>query len=230
MTDVFDTTTRPTDKCYLLIRDHPDCRKQRQFLVDLWQKYEPLADSHFRSQLACDFHARFWEMYLACALLEQGLTLARKNRSGGPDICIESSDGRIWIEATAPGPGTGPDALHELEIPAGGLKKAFGIPDREIILRYRSAIQDKHKQYLKYRELGLVSDTEPFVVGVYGGRVPLSAVEPDLPLIVKALFALGDWTVTTDLASGEMVSKGYAYRPQIMKKKGGASFYARFSG
>jgi hypothetical protein len=83
---------------------HEAAAKAKSFAERLWKDYRPYADPHFLTEIRRDFCARFWEMYLCCALLEQstlrGYTLTCPKP--GPDILLESNSGRIWIEAVTP--------------------------------------------------------------------------------------------------------------------------------
>ena len=42
----------------------------------------PFVDPHFREDARHQFLQRFWEMYLACALLERGFNLERVGHEG----------------------------------------------------------------------------------------------------------------------------------------------------
>ena len=81
-------------------------------------------------------------MYLGCALLDLGFELVPHGRrpAAGPDLCICSEDRRIWIEAIAPQPGTGPDA-----VPASGEAGGW-VPEARIVLRYRAAVEEKWRK------------------------------------------------------------------------------------
>ena len=66
------------DTVYNIIRDEKnDLRtiETKLFIEKLWQRYRPYADPHFKQQIQVDFHARFWEMYLTCACLDQSRCL-----------------------------------------------------------------------------------------------------------------------------------------------------------
>jgi hypothetical protein len=88
MSTLFSPDQVATDQKYLLVRDDPRFYEQRLFLESLWTKFSPFADPNFKSELAVCFQARFWEMYLACALLEMGLNLIPRKSVNGPDLLI----------------------------------------------------------------------------------------------------------------------------------------------
>jgi hypothetical protein len=48
----------------------PEARAGKEFAERLWTQYHPYADAHFLTEIRRDFHARFWEMYLTCTLLQ----------------------------------------------------------------------------------------------------------------------------------------------------------------
>ena len=55
---------------------HESALKAKYFAERLWSVYKPYADPHFLIEIRRDFNARFWEMYLTCALLKRRLTMA----------------------------------------------------------------------------------------------------------------------------------------------------------
>src|SRR5713226_8696952 len=83
---------------YRRIRDGAKYSLCKVSLEDLWQTYQPYnADPHFQKEMqesSAKFNQRFWEMYLGCVLLEQGVAL-KKSSSKGPDLCIEYGENQI---------------------------------------------------------------------------------------------------------------------------------------
>ena len=65
------------DLAYLNTRDHLRGANHISFVEQLWGRFYPLADPHFREDARTHFLQRFWEMYLAVALLEHGFDLQR---------------------------------------------------------------------------------------------------------------------------------------------------------
>ena len=115
-------------------------------------------------------------MYLTCTLLQQShqhgysLSCPKRKKLGGPDILVEYGDFRIWIEAVTAtnGAPTKPDSLAK---PERG-QEEYTIPDERIILRYTTALYEKHKKYLEYRAQGIVTESDAYVIAVNG--FPLS--------------------------------------------------------
>src|SRR5271157_4544665 len=71
--------------------DSPEAKTGHAFSERLWERYHSYADKHFLSEIRRDFHARFWEMYLTCALLQHGAErgYSVSCRKPGPDVVIE---------------------------------------------------------------------------------------------------------------------------------------------
>jgi hypothetical protein len=107
---LFDVHVSDTHVGYRNIKDAQNQAEQaiRQGLDELWARYEPYADTNFRTEFARQPDARFWEMYLTVVLLDAGKKiqprekLHKAERGAGPDICIPKGRRKIWIEAIAP--------------------------------------------------------------------------------------------------------------------------------
>ncbi len=157
-----------TDPLWSHLNTQPEFEVQRAALSELRERYLPFADSNFDTELRLQVGSRFWEMYLGCAMLDRGLALVPRSQraSVGPDLCIRAGSQRIWVEAIAPRTGTGTDAVRGLFAGSGW------VPEAQIVLRYRSAIEEKHKKWRKYVSSGVISEDEPFLVGVNGFQIP----------------------------------------------------------
>lgn len=131
----------PQDTDFKVFRDKKHLSGERKFIEELWKKYKPHADSHFRDQLSRNFKERFWEMYLGCSLMKMGLDISSNDY--GPDIKTTIDGKTVWFEAIAPGPGKGKDVVPEM--PSNG-----SFPQHKIILRFTSAIWDKYQKLEKY--------------------------------------------------------------------------------
>jgi type I restriction enzyme S subunit len=184
----------------------------------VWRRgrYQPFADPGFQQKIALKFHDHFWEMYLACALMDHGYQLAPKGSEAGPDMCILHSGQRIWVEAVAPSPGKGADA-----VPLPQLGRAEYVPEGKIILRLRSAIEQKWQQYLSHVANGHISSADPYIIAINGGYIPhASAVGSGLPYIVQAVSRLGPRYVSLDRETLEIRGQGYSHLPFVQKVKG----------
>jgi hypothetical protein len=211
---LFENQINAIDQTYLRIRDNLDLASTKAFLERLWRRFAPFADKNFRSAIAQSFHSRFWEMYLGHALLISGKQL-KPVSDAGPDLCVLGLPELLWIEAIAPSAGKGPDA-----VPEEPLGVTYTLPSDEIILRLRSAIEEKFQKYKIYRDGRLLSPSEPFVIAINGRGLPSAWTETDLPRIVKAVFPLGSSYVTIDKNTMEKVDEGYMYRRKIIKLSG----------
>lgn len=208
---LLENRIKATDRTYLRIRDDPDLATTKGFLEQMWARFAPFADRNFRSAIAQSFHSRFWEMYLGYALLLNKKELVPAP-DAGPDICVIGLPERLWIEATAPSAGKGPDAVPEEQLGVW-----YRLPSDAIILRLRSAIEEKFQKYKTYSDGGVLSPSESFVIGINGRGLPSAEAETDLPRIVKAVFPFGSSYITINKNTMEKVGEGYTYRAEIIK-------------
>lgn len=218
---LFDTDLTPIDIFYEDLRGRPDNNQAREAINSMWLQYEPFADSNFRTEFTRDFRSRFWEMYLACGLLNMGFSLVPRKLLGkeGPDICIESQGKpRTWVEAVAPGAGEGMNELSYVDMP-----DVFTIPADALTLRLSGAIWTKWNDYLSYLGNNLVSPSEPYIIAAYGGKFPYGLGD-DFPYIISALFPISPHeTITFNWDNGELLDRQYQYRPNIAKPSGPVS-------
>jgi hypothetical protein len=215
---LFVNDIQAPDQTYNIIRDRqePYPMQIKSFMEELWLKYQPYADRHFKQQMQVDLDSRFWEMYLACTLLENSIPLS--SADVGPDILIEHDNGRIWIEAIAPtsGADTNPDRVPEMK---PGV--ASRVPDDEIVLRYRAAIREKYdNKYRQYVEGGLITPTDAYVIAINSCKIRTSIMETDTPRILKAVFPIGNLQVTIDKKTGVVIDTGYQLRFKIRRVRG----------
>lgn len=163
---------------------------------DMWGEYEPYADPNFTKEIAKDFHPRFWEMDMTCALLDQGKSVKPKRKADGPDICIEDDEKLVWVECVAPTSGHGPNAARDISAPVP--EQCFGyLDDEKVILRYTSVICDKHKKLMQYLQKNVVSPCSPFIIAVNGASIPFARVfrhgpdNPSIPHPLRSLLGVG---------------------------------------
>lgn len=206
---------------YNIIRDEEDepCNIEiRLFIEDLWKRYQPYADPHFRQQIQVDIHARFWEMYLTCAFLDKSLHVKNEDRGRGPDILIEDGTSRIWVEAIAPSSGAdgNPDQVPDFE---NGVPTP--VPDEQIIIRYRSAIREKFdNKYRDYLAAGYVSYSDPYVIAINSCKIRAAIGDTEPPQIVKAVFPVGLRKITISNETKKIVDLGFQVRTAIKRSSG----------
>jgi hypothetical protein len=161
----------------------------------------PEGREHFASEFRRDFYSRAWELYLLAVLSNAGLHL-ESAPAIGPDILIHLPNGRrCWIEAVVPQPGTGEDKVFER--PAGRRAVSYGSVDR-LLLRYRSALEDKLKKVGRYAEAGIVAPGDHVVIAVGGWGIPDAFMwDMDVPALVKAVYPVGEPVLVVPVESEE---------------------------
>lgn len=193
-THLFFSKDNVPDPFYACIRDDPSRKDDRNFVEELWQEYAPYAEPEFLEDAKRDFHAKTWEMYLACVFLKNGFQLQKKTKKEGPDICLLVQQKPIWIEAIAPGSGTGADAVPGYEYGV-----VFETPKDKVLLRFTSAIEEKRKKYQNYLKDKIINKSDPYIIAVNGGRIPHAIVVD----IISGLFSYRD---TIKKSNGALVS------------------------
>jgi hypothetical protein len=154
-------------------------------------------------------------MYLAVALLEQGLPIKRHGDEG-PEFFAPVSGRRVWIEAMAPGPGEGPD--HVPEIVLGG--KLVTVPVEKILLRLTNALDEKRNRYLAALNKGIVAPEDMYVLAINSRGVPYAPYGGSMPYWLQAFLPIGPLMADFDVKTGEIVDAFYSYRPAVRKSKG----------
>lgn len=198
---------------YAALRDREDLRAEKEYIERLWDWYRPLADSHFTSDAKKHFYERFWEMYCAKGFSNASLGLTAVNGKG-PDFFAELSGLRICVEANVPGPGSSADSVPDI---TPGI--AQDSPEREIILRLRSGLEDKLKQWKTWRKSGTVTEVDAFIVAFNSRRMHIALPNFSMPYIVKTVFPLGGLTTVWDTNDKEGDSF-YAERSTLSKASG----------
>jgi hypothetical protein len=208
-----------------------------EHVESLWARFYPYADRRFlpEFQRATDLmyaapdpgpardaaynalQQRYWEMYLACALIDRGITLVpyRRRRAAGPDIFAEVGSTPTWIECIVPGPGTGVDAVPEFV--ADGV---HDVPDDAVKLRLLAAIAEKRKKFSGYLKNGIVQATHARVIAINGRNVPSASTDFDPPRIARVLYALGNIAVRFNRDTGSWGEPYLTRQPTVAKKSG----------
>ncbi|MBF0474644.1 MAG: hypothetical protein HQK59_02250 [Deltaproteobacteria bacterium] len=189
-------------------------------------------DRNFETEIKLDFYARFWEMYLTCALLkgapQHGYSIPDRkqrgyNNHGGPDILLKHNDRRIWIEAVAAknGDPTKADSLMEPGEHDSEDYEPPKIPVDKIILRYTNAINEKFEKYRKYLLKNVVHKCDSYVIAVNG--FPLFyrwTGDPSRPRILQAVFPIDVPEYVWNKKTPEDDEIRYQTRPEIFKNSG----------
>lgn len=219
MNSLFEPFQSASDQKYLLVRDDPRFQEQKVYLENLWKIFSPYADPKFQSELAIQFHPRFWEMYLACTFIEMGFELIPRLSSYGPDILINLNGRKIWIEATAPSAGSGKDAVPGYSNSDDSIE-VIRVPEEQIILRLTNSFHKKCQKYDEYVSSELISKNDAFVIAINGFDIPHIFSEDEIPYIVKSVLPFGDFTITLDVDEMKTLDQFYQYRGHIQKRSG----------
>jgi hypothetical protein len=121
----------------------------------------------------------------------------------------------VWIEATAPLKGNGPDQVPAMR--PGGIQQ---IPTEALILRYRTAIDTKFRKLQAYLANGAVKESDPYIIAINSRSLPYGIYEPTIPRILQALFPFGNLVATLDRTTMQWGDSYHEYRPEIRKKSG----------
>lgn len=211
------------DPVYNLICDERNDQRtieSKVFTDELWEKYQPYADPNFRQQIQIDFHARFWEMYLTGACLDQSLPVRGRSSAKGPDVLIKEEISSIWIEAIAPSSGAveNPDRVP-------GLKDdgtAQNVPNDQIILRFRHAIAEKfNNKFKKYLSDSVIDSSDPYIIAINSCKIFEAGIADTYPpRIIKAVFPIGDQQLKINRDTKSVVGSGFQFRPAIKRTSG----------
>ncbi len=206
------------DPAYRNIRDgmHSPLVEGRAFTESLWKQYAPMADSHFRKDARAHFIERFWEMYLGIAFLEREVMVV-PGTGAGPEFSFIETGRRYWVEAVAPGPGTGADQVSST---TQGVP--YTVPTEKILLRYTSAINDKHDCYHKALRAGIISPDDGYVLAINSRKIPHAPYGNTLPYFIQALLPFGHLTVVLNRSTGALEDRFYQARDSVLKNNNSA--------
>jgi hypothetical protein len=223
MSDRLFSAGDATDRSYVNLRDIQNewTDPAREFIESLWNRFRGFADPHFLTEVRRDFHARFWEMYLTCALQEyaaqRGAVISCPKP--GPDILLEHNGDRVWVEAVVATNGIPgrPDTVVEPN-PDGSGK----IPEEKLVLRYTNAISEKYRKYRGYLRAGIIHKNDAFVIAINGAALSYkwTQAERDAPRFLKAVYPLGVYQLLLDKRTGEIVGQQNEARFSIVKASG----------
>lgn len=215
--DLFGTPGVAVDLVYRNIRDGASHRLKasRAFAEALWQDFHPLADSHFVSEFSRNCYSRFWEMYLGCTFLDAGHRPF--STAAGPDLSITTDFSTIRIEAIAPSNGA---ASHPDTVPLIVDGVVQSVPVEKVLLRYRAALEEKHRKYKDYLNAGSLTPADPYVIAVNGSNVRFAGWIDEPPIGMQAVFPLGDLTVTFSKDPEVDEEAFFAHRSAVTKSSG----------
>lgn len=213
----FFAVPNASDPLYRLLAAHPE---RGRIVHELWERVEPFVDTRRPQAAAVDFHATFWEIYLAAALVEANISLVprdqRRTTEGGPDIEARPT---TWIEAIVASGGRTEHGVRDPEVLdiSQGVAMHW-VPDDKLLVRIESALRSKREKYVSYRNRGIVRGDEPYVIAVNGGLMPFGNIDSEVPRVVRVAFGLGELTVTVDVETGKVVKEEW---PPLLKVPSG---------
>jgi hypothetical protein len=211
------------DPAYVTLRSMQDehITAAKAFVESLWDRFCGFADPNFLTEIRRDFHARFWEMYLTCALQDYAIRrgIAISCPKPGPDVLLEHEGNRVWVEAviaTNGEPGR-PDTVVE-----PNTDSSSRIPEEKIVLRYTNALSEKYRKYYGYLRQGIVRKSDAFVVAISGATLSYkwTRAANDAPRFLKALYPLGAYQIVLDRRSGEIIGHQNEPRFHVVKASG----------
>lgn len=207
-----DPTACQGYRCGLL----PHAQAQREIAERMWQRYVPLADSNFLTSIRVDFHPRFWEMYLAVALMDAGLEVMKAG-DAGPEFFVMSGQRRVWFEAIAPEAGTGQDAVKRWEPGQAG-----SVPIDSVVLRYTSAVRTKKYHLDQGLRAGRIKSDDCYVISLNAASVPHAIFGTRPSYGSRSLYGIGDLTLLLDTATDRVVDQFHVARQFVSKQNGSA--------
>lgn len=203
-----------SDTAYINVRDLPHHKDERDFINSLWGKFKSLADKHFLEDAKNHFQERFWEMYLAVALMERGVKLISVGGEG-PEFYFKICKRRVFVEAIAPGPGTSLD-----QVPGPKFGEASRTPTEKILLRFTHALEEKRKKYLLALDKGIITHEDGYILAINSREIHHGAGGNTLPFFIQAYLPIGPLAVAIDPKTLEVVGSHYQYRNKVSKQTG----------
>jgi len=154
------------DPVYVHNRDSEVRQDIRDFVEQLWSRYEPYCgDAQFLPEVRRHFSQFTWQMYVGVCLLEAGHTL-EKAAPDGPDHKTLMMGRRVWVECIAPGVGEGNNVTERTiqswtKTEAGGYGMYRPPADDKIAARLTGALYNKVQQHRRWVAKGIVSADDP---------------------------------------------------------------------
>lgn len=173
------------DRSYICLATCVQKRKERQWIENLWRQCELYLDTNFWKDFQMQFIQRSWELYLAATLINRGFKL-EKSIDWGPDFKLLGNRkvSVVWIEAMALMKGDGKNS-----VPGMIYDDVQNIPEEEMLLRISSGLEIKFEQYEHWVQKSVIKENEPYIIAI--NRCDLEYMDPEVPLIFKALFGIG---------------------------------------
>lgn len=223
MRDLFAVNSPGVDLAYSNIRapTREGAAIARANCDALWRDFEPHASTHFLAEFPFRFHQRWFEMYLAVALLRAGLDISCP-KGNAPDVRAQYRDGRVlWLEAVAPtgGDESNPDRVVYAESAPSERPVAHYVPTQQVTLRIAGALHDKAKKLKRYRDQRVIAHNEQALVAINVNGIPHGFYDAET-YGLAATYGVGPQFVVIDRESGQAVDSGFHHRPELQRTSG----------
>lgn len=202
---------------YESIRDNSKYAEARAFLEQMWDQFKPAQDPNFIEDAKAHFYERTWELYLWHVFTHYGCH-PQKVGAKGPDFYITLRGRKFFVEAIAPGPGEGLDAVPPLMI-GGGI--AHEVPEEKILLRITHGLREKALKYSRDLSNGIIGADDGYLIAFDGWLSSgYRSGDDSMPWLIKATVGIGPLEVWLDPEGKEPPESLYRQRAGIPKSRG----------
>jgi hypothetical protein len=223
MAELFAVDDPRADAAYVNIRAavREGSARARANCEELWRDFEPYASAHFLAEFPRRFHQRWFEMYLAVALVRAGLRIECP-KENAPDVRVQYDGGRVlWLEAIAPTGGgeSNPDRVVYPRQQPDQPSVAYRVPTDQVTLRVSGALHDKAARLQRYRDRGIIAPDQQALVAINVNRVPHGFYDAER-YGLAATYGLGPQYVVFNRDTGQAVDEGFQHRSELQRGSG----------
>jgi len=194
----------------------PRAQEIRAHCESLWERFAQYADDHFLAEVPRRFHSRYWEMYVAVAIMDCGYEIVAPKP--GPDFGITVDGHRVWIEAVTATAGA---EENPEQVPGFVFGQMQPVPNEQMILRYVSAISEKVlRQRPRWVEGGHVNAHDCLIVALNPKLIDHEIFDTIPPRIVQVAYPVGPLAVVIDPRTGRHVETRAQARASIQRMCG----------
>lgn len=185
----------------------------------MWLQFKPInGDKHFIREFRDKFRQKWWELFLADRLINEGKGL-NKSPAYGPDINFGQTP-KCWVEAISMTDGTGGNA-----VPGIVYGEVQHVPGDAILSRVTAGFKEKTDKFKKYIEDGVVSPGDQLIIAIDMSGVSHADIDDhgEMPLACKALLGIVELTMSIPVApksNADQTTVFYPHRPHISKPTG----------
>lgn len=225
MTSLFSSRSKDVCDEYRILRDAKDDRERiaREHCEDLWRDFARVATDEFIPEFTRRIHDRWFEMYLAVALIRSGHDVSCLNP--GPDICLNLDGRRIWIEATCASSGDPerPDSVPPRRpVSINGRAEFIEVPKDQCALRIQNSLSTKCNIFRDYVNKGVIPQDDQCVIALNVANVHPIWLDMNRHM-QRAMYGLGDVIYAINPDTAEIIETRRQQLIHIIKKSTGAS-------